>query len=189
MKRSSGFLIAVSSLGLAAAMNAAEATAPVDYTQRNAPFAPASSVNPERSTPAIDRSVQDRRVEKATLSKPAAVLGERRAAIDVVEGRDKTVRETDARKPEVVDRPTSALDRRAATISTATDVRKPTLVSKYQYEMAAASAYTMASYPAVGGATTAKINRFVFRKNNPEPPITSQGGVVTPVAGGSSVRK
>jgi hypothetical protein len=176
-------------LGLGWIARAADATTPVDYTQRNGPFAPGASIAPEKNAPAIDRAVQDRRIEKPTVAKPAAAIGQRRAAIEVGESRDKTVRDANVRSPELVNAPRSALNHRAATISPAADLRKPPLVTRYQEEMAAASAHMMAVYPALDRATTAKINRFVFRKNNPEPLPATDGAAATPAAGGSSVRK
>ncbi len=167
---------------------ATNATAPVDYAQRNPDLAPAATIAPEKRSPAIDPAVQDRRVEKAVVAKPAAPLGAQRSAIDVVEARDKNVRPTNARAPEAVTPPRSTFDHRAAAVSPAQNLRQPELVAKYQDEMKAASAYTMASFPAPARATTAKINRFVFRKN-PEPSLATDGAPVIPAAGGSAPRK
>jgi hypothetical protein len=189
MKRSSRVVLASSSLLLLACVHAADATSPVDFTQRNAPFAPGLPIPAEKNTPAINRGVQDRRVEAPTVEKPAAAAGEKRAAIDVTETRDKTVRDNHAQKPEAAAPTVSTLDHRASAIATTSGSRKPALIAKYQDEMAAASAYTMATYPAMNRATTAKINRFVFRKNNPEPLIAPEGAAVTPAAGGAPIRK
>ncbi|MEY4088623.1 MAG: hypothetical protein RJB55_894, partial [Verrucomicrobiota bacterium] len=62
----------------------------------------------------------------------------------------------------------------------------PPTVSKYQDRLDAASASNMARFPALNGATTAKINRFVFRKNTAEPDRVLGDVSVTPAAGGSS---
>jgi hypothetical protein len=189
MKRSSRVVLASSSLLLLACAQAADATSPVDLAQRNKPFAPGSTMPAEKNAPVIDRALQDKRVTPPTVEKPAAAIGERRAAIDVTEAREKNVRDKQSQRPEAPVPTVSGFDHRASAISPPSGSRKPTLVTKYQDEMAAASAYTMATYPALDRATTAKINRFVFRKNNPEPLIGPEGAAVTPAAGGAKVRK
>lgn len=179
--------IATASVALTWVAYGADATSPVDYTRRNGPFAPGSPVTTEKTTPAADRTLEDRRVEKPTVRKPAAVIGDRRAAVDVMETNPKAVQAPTKRETEIVSVPTSALDHRAAAISTAADTRKPARVTQYQEEMAAASARMMAAYPALDRATTAKINRFVFRKNNPDV-VVPDSTRVTPAAGGPVLR-
>ena len=168
---------------------AADATSPVDYTQRNSPFAPSGSVAPEKQTPATNERVQEKKVEKNTIEKQTAPLAERRAAIEIKETREKNVREKDTRKPETVTPPTSAYNHRPAAISTGADTTKPPTVAKYQDRLTDASATNMARFPAIERATTAKINRFVFRKNPSEPSGIATGGAVTPAAGGSPLQK
>ena len=170
-------------------LRSAEATKPVDYTQRNATFTPAAPVTPENQELPRDNAVQDKRVEKSTIVKPPAALGDRRAAIAVQEARDKSVREKASTQPAPVEEPKSAFDHREAAISTATDIRKPPLVTKYQASLAAASASNMARFPALARTTTAKINRFVFLKNSPEPTPVTSGAAVTPAGGSNPVQK
>ena len=166
---------------------AADATTPIDYRQRNEPYAPADSVAPEKQKPATNRNVQDKRVDKATVEKKTSPLQDQQAAIEMKETRPKEVREKDSRRPETKEHVTSALDHRPAAISTAGDVTKPPLVAKYQDSMAAAP--TWGGVRAIDPAATAKINRFVFRKNPPDASATVGGSPVTPAAGGSLIQK
>ena len=168
---------------------AADAISPVDYTQRNAPFAPAATVTPDKKKPPIEGAVQDKRVDKTVLDRKPATVGDRRAAVDVQEARDKQVREKESHRPEVREQPVSAFNHREARVSTRADSKKPTLVTKYQDSLEAASATNMARFPALDRATGAKINRFVFRKNGADPAANTSGAAVTPAGGGSPVQK
>ena len=168
-------------------MAAADATTPVDYTQRNELFAPADGTALPKKKPAINDRVQEKRVEKSTLEKQKSTLGGREAAIDITETRPKQVREKDSHRPEVIEHTTSEYNHRSSSISTATDTSKPRIVSKYQDSMAAAP--TWGGVRALDGATTAKINRFVFRKNPSEPAAAVKDGPVIPAAGGSLLQK
>lgn len=169
---------------------AADATSPLDYTQRNAPFMPGGSVAPQKQLPATNRAAQqDKRVEKTEFEKTTAPLAGRRAGIDVAETREKQVRENESRRPEAAERKTSSYDHKTAAVSTGADTTRPPLVAKYNDSMNAASATNMARFPAVERATTAKINRFVFRKNPTEAATAVEGARVVPAAGGSSLSK
>lgn len=163
-------LIAVASLSfiVGTGVRAADATTPVDYTQRNAPFAPAASVTPAKKDLQRDEVVQDKRVEPTTIDKKSAAIGDRRAAISVEEARDKSVREKKSSRPETAEQSMSSFNHREAGIATGSDTKKPPTVAKFQDSLTAASASNMARFPALGDATTAKINRFVFRKNPAE---------------------
>lgn len=180
-------LIAVASLSLfeVSGARAADATTPIDYTQRNAPFAAAASVSPAKTELQRDAAVQDKRVEKTTLDKKSAEIGDRRAAIDVEETRDKNVREKKSSRPTGTEQSMSAFNHREAGIATGVDAKKPPTVAKFQDSLTAASASNMARFPALGDATAAKINRFVFRKNPAETsPVTGSAPAVR-AAGGS----
>lgn len=157
----------------------ADATAPVDLAQRNAPFAPAATVAPGLQTPSRNEVVQERRVEKNPVEKKLATVGDRHAALDVQENQAKTVREKASHRPEVVEQPVSAFNHRAAPFATGTETTTPPTVTKYQESLKAASATNMAQYPAFDRATTAKLNRFVFRKNSPDPTPVTNGAPVT----------
>jgi hypothetical protein len=186
MKLSGPVVLAI--IGCATSVRAADATTPIDYSDRNTPFAPAGSVTPAKQAPVANTAVQDKRVDKNVLEKQSSSLGERRAGVEVKETHDKQVREKDARRPQTVTPPTSAYNHRVAAISTSADTTKPPIVTKYQDGLTAASERTMARYPAMDGATSAKINRFVFRKNPAEPSATG-GHPVTAAGGGAAVQK
>ena len=171
------------------AIRGADAITPVDYTQRNSPFAPAATVTPDKKELPRADAVQEKRVDKTAIDKKPASVGERRAAIAVEETREKNVREKSTRQPEVVEQPMSRFNHRDSPITTAGDTKKPPTVTKYQDSLAAASASNMARFPALDKATTAKINRFVFLKNSQEPtPITADAAVI-PAAGANPIRK
>ena len=185
-------LILLASLTLTGATTAwtADATSPVDYTQRNNPFAPAATVAPDKKAPETNPTVQDKRVDKTVLDKKLAAVGDRRAAVDVKETQDKTIREKDSHRPEKVEQPISTYNHREASMSTATDANKPQLMTKYQDRLTSASSTNMARFPALDRATGAKVNRFVFRKN-PSAPTSSvalEGAALTPAAGGATVQ-
>ena len=184
-------LIVVASVGLCAAVfsRAADATTPVDYTDRNAPFAPSATVAPAKKSPQVNESVQDKRVEKNTVEKKPAAVGERRAAIDLTEAREKNIVEKNSHRPEKTEQPASRFDHREASMSTAADSKKPQMVVKYQDGLTSASATNMARFPAIERGTAAKLNRFVFRKNGSETAGALDGATVTPAGGGAAGSK
>jgi hypothetical protein len=177
-----------------AAAWAADATTTVDYTQRNSPYAPATgaAVTPDKESPKAktNETLQQKRVDKTTIDKATSPLGDRRAAIDLTETREKQVKEKQSHRPEVVEQPKSAFNQRQAGISTAGNTYKPPMVSKYQDSLTSASATNMARFPAIDRATGAKINRFVFRKNPSDAgALANETKAVTPAAGGASLQK
>jgi hypothetical protein len=185
-------VVSLAAFACASAAHAADATTPIDYTQRNTPFAPSGpgAVAPDKQNPADNpAAVGDKRVEKTTVEKKTAPLGERRAPIDMGEAREKNIRDKESRRPEKIDRPESALNHQPAAISTADDTKKPPTVAKYQDSLSAASASNMARFPALDKATGAKINRFVFRKNPVESGAVAAGATVTPAGGPAAVAK
>ncbi len=185
----SSWVVAASvGLGLNAG-RAADATTTIDYTQRNTPFAPESSINPSKSTPQTNRSVQDARVEKQVREKAAAAIGDRRAAISVTEKTAKEVREKESHRPTAEKQQMSGFSRRPAAFSTAKDTHVPPTVAKYQDSLTAASATNMARFPAMDKDTKLTINRFVFRKNGADSPAVAADSNVVPAAGGSPVQR
>lgn len=174
----------------AAISGAADATSPLDPAARNTPYAPAASVAPDKRTPAGEANsrVQDRRFETTTVDRALAPIGDRRAAIDVGEARAKQVREKTTQRPETIEHRESAYNHRPSAIATGADTTKPPLVAKYQDSLSAATASNMARFPALDRSTSARINRFVFRKNAPEPDRALAGATITPAAGGASPR-
>jgi hypothetical protein len=188
MRLSTYAALAALSVAIRAA-SAADATTPIDYRDRNEAFAPADNGATKKQKPATNSSVQDKRVEKTLVEKKSSPLGERQAAIEIKETRAKNVREKDSHRPERIEHVTSGFDHRQSAISTAGDATKPPMVAKYQDSLAAASATNMARYPAMDKATSAKINRFVFRKNPTETAAAVNGSPVTPAAGGSALQR
>ncbi len=170
---------------------AADATTTLDATQRNTPYAPAATVTPEKQSPAAkpDPSVQEKRFQTQTVERKSSPLLERRAPIDLRETREKNVINKDSHRPEAIEQPRSAFNHQPAGISTGDAAAKPPLVAKYQDSLKAASASNMGRFPAFDQATSAKINRFVFRKNPTDAPGALGGAAVTPAAGGSSIQK
>jgi hypothetical protein len=168
-------LILTGSVIAGTAAFAADATTPVDPKQRNGNYAPsgATTLPTDKKTPLKNETVQEKRVEKTTIEKQLAPAADRKSSIDVTETRDKVVREKDSHRPEVREQPTSNFNNRKAAISTASDTTKPPTVKRYQDSLAAASVSNMARFPAMDRATSAKINRFVFRKN----PVDASGSV------------
>ena len=181
-------LAACTALGWSADAAAADAIAPVDYRDRNATYAPSASVPVTKEAPSPNRRVQDKRVEPATVEKQLSPVGQRASGVEVKEERPKEVRDKAARRPEVREHTTSPLNQQPAAISTGANTSKPPKVAKYQDSLAAASATNMARFPALDGATTAKINRFVFRKNPQEPAAAVSGSPIVPAAGGGVPR-
>jgi hypothetical protein len=182
-------VIVVATLGLCPTfLRAGDATQPVDYTVRNEAFATGATVTPEKKDLPQADAIQDRRVDKTVVDKKPVAVGERRAPIAVQETSPKNIREKESSPPKKVDEPMHAFDHREAPITT-TDTKKPPVVTKYQNSLSAASSTNMARFPAIGANTTAKINRFVFRKNSPDPTPVTGDAAVTPAAGGSPVQK
>jgi len=188
MKPSGLPLLAILGVGFSTGLSA-DATSPVDYTQRNDPYAPAAGVTPKKQAPETNATVQEKRVDKTVIERKVAPVGERRSPVDITETREKQVREKDSRRPEKIEQPTSAYNHRPAAISTEANTRKPPTVAKYQDSIAAASATNMARFPAVDRATTAKVNRFVFRKNPSESSSVAGSSPVIPAAGGGVLQK
>lgn len=170
---------------------AAEATSPVDATERNPTYAPTATVMPDKQTPASNPNtrVQNRRFQTTTVERQTSPMEGQRAAIEMREARDKNVWEKDSHRPEPTEQPMSAFNHKLTTISTGNNTTKPPTVTKYQESLTAASASNMARFPAFDRATSARINRFVFRKNPTEAEGAQEGAAVTPAAGGAAVRK
>lgn len=183
------WFVALGVAHLLPAVRASNATTPIDYTRRNAPFASQPGISPEKSTPSTNRAVQDARVEKDVRAKESAAVGDRRAPISVTEARTKQVVPKESDRPVSVEQPKSSMNQRVAGISTAADTRKPPTVARYQESLAAASATNMARFPAMDAGTKPIINRFVFRKNGAESAPAATQGAATPAAGGSPVKR
>src|SRR5688572_24839005 len=94
-------LVAAVILGLFSGYaGAADATTPIDYTQRNGPYAPVESVTSQKQKPAANSSVQEKRVNLPVLEKKESSLRGRETAIEVKEAHPKNVRIKDSHRPE-----------------------------------------------------------------------------------------
>jgi hypothetical protein len=171
-------------------VSAADATSAVDATRRNAPFAPsATGTQPESRRPDQAEAVQRKRVSFPTVETPRAVVGDRRAAIEMSEAEEKRVREKQILPRETVEPPKSVFDQQRAPLTTREHTTKPAHVAKYQDSLVAASAANMARFPAASTTATGKINRFVFRKNGGELAGSGANATAVPAAGGSRLSK
>jgi hypothetical protein len=194
MKQSSFSLLF---FAFAVSARAADATSPIDFTQRNESLTPATAVTtPKKDSPQKNDSVQQKRVDKPMVDKQTAPLSDRRAAITLQEAREKSVREKESRRPETLEQPTSAFNHKQAAISTNADTAKPPIVAKYQDRMTTATPWgpgaatgNTAKFSATDTAAAAKINRFVFRKNPHDTSAATDGAAVTPAAGGATIKK
>ena len=188
MKLPRAFLLASLATGSLASGRAADAIQAVDYTRKDLAFTPAATVTPPVRAPQTDTSVQGKRVDISINDKALSTLAGRRAAVDLQEAQAKNVLEKDSRRPEAREAAMSGFNHRESVIATVSDARKPEMVSKYQASLSAASASNMARFPAAGAATTAKLNRFVFRKNSSDA-AAAVGLPITPAAGQLPVQK
>ena len=173
------FIFAAVSLVAPVPLIAADA-AKVDYTQRNASFAPAAAVEPAKRSPELNRALQDRRVAPSVTNPAGSLPGERRSAIDVAESRDKRVLAPDTQRPAVRAPELSPFNHRESRFKTVDSAGKPKLVTRYQDAIAAANATAQKRSPAFGADTTARVNRFVFRRNVATPAVTT---AAVPAAG------
>lgn len=169
---------------------AAEATRPIEATDRNTTFEPNATIAPEKQAPGaqLDSRVQDQRFDTTVVDRKMAPTSGQKSTLEVQETRDKKIVPKDSSRPEAQEQSRSAFNQKKAAISTSNDTKKPPTVTKYQEGLSAASASNMARFPALDGATTAKINRFVFRKNPTETGLDPGATPITPAAGGSPVR-
>jgi len=184
----SGSVVLASMCVIFSDIRAADATRPIDYTERNAVFAPDATLKPAARPPALAEEIQRKRVAPPTVDKATVPAGESRAPLELSESREKRVQPKATITPERTVPGPSALDQKRSPISVASTVNPP-LVAKYQDSLVAASAANTAHFAALDQRTTAKINRFVFRKNGADPTGSAIGAPVVPAAGGTAIRK
>ena len=184
----SGSVVLASMCVIFSGSHAANATRPIDYTERNATFAPDATLNPTTRAPVIANEIQRKRVDPPMVDQATVPAGESSAPLDVVESRDKLVQPKVTLSPEKTAPELSALGKKRSGITVANTMNPP-LVAKYQDSLVAASAANTAHFAALDRRTTATINRFVFRKNGSDPSGSAIGAPVVPAAGGSVTRK
>jgi hypothetical protein len=193
MKAASSLILAVSALFLPGLQ--AKNPSQVDPAQRNEQLAPTpdsadTRLSPQR--PANQRSffrnesLQDQRFNAPEqIDRKDAAVGDKRAAIDVTETREKTILDRkDFPTPEVRDREMNRHDGEKSHIQPQGDMVKTfDTVSKYQDGMADAKNSTFKRQVSLEKRTTfEKLNRFVFQRNGPG---SGDGtSAVTPAAGG-----
>lgn len=132
--------------------------------------------------------VQDQRFSAPEkIERKDAAVGDRRAAIDVTETREKTIVDRkEFPKPEVRERELNRHDGEKSRIQPKGDMLKTyDKVSKYQGRMTDADAASAQRAPKLEKRTTfEKLNRFIFKRNAPG---NEEGKpTVTPAAGGST---
>lgn len=174
--------LVLAALGIASSSPSRAADpAKVEYSERNTPFAPASTVAPAKQAPELNRSVQDSRVRPAVTAPDSAPAADRRASTPVAEARTKTLVTPDSHRPETVPVERNAYDQRRSRFQTATDTKQPQLVERYRTNIAAETMSHQGRLSAGDVGTTARVNRFVFRRNQSASP---QGTSAAVPAGG-----
>lgn len=168
-----------------------------DATQQNTRLAPTPDnadmpLSPSR--PANQRPffrndhLQDQRFNTPQMiDRKDAVVGERRAPIDLTEKREKVmVDRKDYPKPEVRDRKINRHDGERSRIQPQGDaVKRYEPVAKYQDRIADAKNATAQREPKMEKRTSfEKLNRFIFKRNGPGTPDGRP--MVTPAGGGST---
>lgn len=175
----------------------AEPSAPIDAAQRNEALAPTpesadTPLAPQREanqrTFIRNDHVQDQRFSAPDkIERKDAVIGERRAPIDVTETREKTIidRKEFPRTPEVRERETSHFEGEKSHIQPKGDMlRQYDTVTKYQSRMEDAKNGPFQREPKLEKRMSFdKLNRFVFRRNGPG---TENGASVVTPAGGNT---
>jgi hypothetical protein len=175
----------------------AEDVTKVDATQRNTDLAPTPETADTRLSPGREANqrpflrndrLQDQRFNAPeNIGRKDAAVGDKRAAIDITETRDKTIIERkDFAKPEVRERELNRHDGEKSRIQPKGDqVKKYDTVSKYQDGMAAAKESAFQRKPSLEKRTTfEKLNRFIFKRNAPGSENGSE--VVVPAGGGTA---
>lgn len=130
--------------------------------------------------------LQDQRFNAPeVIERKDAAVGERRAPIDMVEKREKTIIDRKAYpKPDVRERELNRHDGEKSRIQPTGDmVKSYDKVSKYQGRMTDAETAAAQRQPKFEKRTTfEKLNRFIFKRNGPGTPDGTP--MVTPAAGG-----
>lgn len=175
----------VSAALLAAPLTRADDPSKVDPAKRDESFAPpANATAPEKRELPRAEVVQDQRapVPEKVDKQPAAV-GDRRAAVDVNETREKTIIDKQTRpKSETKPRDLNRWNQQKADIQPGGSTHQPELVERYQSRMKAATTAASRQKPEIQKRTAfSSLNRFIFRRNQPEgDTVIPAGGAPTP---------
>jgi hypothetical protein len=172
----------------------------VDASRRNTDLAPTPESADNRLSPGREANqrpffrnevVQDQRFNAPeNIERKDAIVGERRAPIDITETREKNIIERkDFTKPEVRERVLNRHDGEKARIQPQGDqIKKYDTVSKYQSRMADADSGQFQRQPSLEKRTTfEKLNRFIFKRNGPgsedgTPAVTLAAGGPAPAS-------
>jgi hypothetical protein len=153
----------------------AATTIPVDRQPATAPYVTPGAIAPAHRSPEATSTLRDREIEKHVIPGTASRPSDRPAALDTADHRALPVQQKNVLERNVQPLPGPAIDRRLAPFSTAADRRPNAVVARFQDSLRTASEANMSRFPAIGPATAAKINRFVFRKNAPDTPLPQPG--------------
>jgi hypothetical protein len=177
---------------------AAKDPANFDASAQNAELAPTPANADTPLSPAREANqrpffrneiVQEQRFRAPEIiERKDAVVGERRAPIDMTETREKEIIDRkNYPKPEVRDHKVNRHDGEKARIQPSGDmVKKYDTVTKYQDRMADAKTAKALREPKFEKRTSFdKLNRFIFKRNGPgtpdgRPMVTPAGGGATP---------
>ncbi len=168
MKLPGALLLAALGLACSRPLHAAD-PAKVDYSERNTSYAPTASVSPVTSVPHRNDSLQSRRITPAILAQPTSAVASRQAAIDLTETSEKNLITPASRRPESRAVEMSAFDHRESRFQPTTAPAAPKLATRYQNALTSARATHAVGSSATGSDTTARVNRFVFRRNTATP--------------------
>lgn len=125
------------------------------------------AVLPENKPLERNEVLMDKRFDTQTVERKDAIIGERRSAITVEEGREKKLFVTPDRKEyDVIERKESVWNGKQSRFSTSEDAYRSKVATRFQEKIGEASPVTREVKPAISQRTTFdKVNRFVFRKN------------------------
>lgn len=125
------------------------------------------AVLPENKPLERNEVLMDKRFDTQTVERKDAIIGERRSAITVEEGREKKLFVTPDRKEyDVIERKESVWSGKQSRFSTSEDAYRSKVATRFQDKIGEASPVTKEVKPAISQRTTFdKVNRFVFRKN------------------------
>lgn len=130
---------------------------------------------PDSRTPEGNAVIQDRRFEAGdTVEKKSALVGERRADFEVGETQEKTLfRTPDRPAPEIIERKDNPWGGKRSRFSTGDDAYRSKVATRFQDKIGDAHPLGGEVKTAAAQRTTFdRANRFAFRRNTGDNPIT-----------------
>jgi hypothetical protein len=136
------------------------------------------AILPENKPIERNEVLMDRRFQTGTYERKEALVGERRSAITVEEGREKKFFRTPERKEyDIIERKDSVLSGKESRFSTGEDGYRSKVAVRFQDKIGEAMPFAGDVRPVVSKRTTFdRVNRFAFRRN-------SDNGVTVTAAG------